>query len=273
MWKAARHFRDNPFLHFVEASVFAVPFAPGTFDVIYSRGVLHHTVSTERAFRNMAALAKPGGTVYLWVYGMGSIRETLFRRVAYGLEAVVRPPLSGAPNSLPARAFLTAMGAGYVLFNAWRRSRNPAIQPLTLERGVHAARDRFTPRYAHRHEVPGGHGLVPAGGIRAHGNPGLEGDAAGGSRRFPAQRRRARHARTRSGRVKDGVPETGLVFISWAPFCSRSDSIAARLGGRSYMVYSPEYGSRYLDRCRSSTCRRRSRRCGSCSANDPVACS
>jgi glycosyltransferase involved in cell wall biosynthesis len=35
-----------------------------------------------------------------------------------------------------------------------------------------------------------------------------------------------------------------LVFVSWAPFCSRSDSIAYRLGGASYMVYSPWWGSR-----------------------------
>lgn len=38
----------------------------------------------------------------------------------------------------------------------------------------------------------------------------------------------------------------GMVFISWAPFCSRSDSIAARLGGKSFMVYSAGYGSNYL---------------------------
>ena len=37
-----------------------------------------------------------------------------------------------------------------------------------------------------------------------------------------------------------------VLFISWAPFCSRSDSIAARLGGKSFMVYSPGYGSTYL---------------------------
>jgi glycosyltransferase involved in cell wall biosynthesis len=37
----------------------------------------------------------------------------------------------------------------------------------------------------------------------------------------------------------------GMVFISWAPFCSRSDSIAARLGGQSHMVYSPAFGSNY----------------------------
>jgi len=37
-----------------------------------------------------------------------------------------------------------------------------------------------------------------------------------------------------------------VAFISWAPFCSRSDSIAARLGGKSFMVYSARYGSNYL---------------------------
>jgi len=36
-----------------------------------------------------------------------------------------------------------------------------------------------------------------------------------------------------------------LVFISWAPFCSRSDGIAKRLGGRSYIIYAPFWGSTY----------------------------
>jgi len=153
VWKACRHYRHNPFLHFVEASVFAMPFAPRSFDLIYSRGVLHHTVSTEKAFDAVVRLCRPDGTVYLWVYGMGSIRETIFRRAVYGLERVFRPALSADPNSLPAKAFLSAMGAGYVVFNGLRRMFSPSIQPLTLSRGVHAARDRFTPKYAHRHEV------------------------------------------------------------------------------------------------------------------------
>ncbi|MBX3441608.1 MAG: glycosyltransferase family 4 protein [Planctomyces sp.] len=36
-----------------------------------------------------------------------------------------------------------------------------------------------------------------------------------------------------------------LLFISWAPYCSRSDGIAVRLGGQSRMIYSPRWGSRY----------------------------
>src|SRR5437764_12786766 len=36
VWKANRHYKDNPFLHFVEGSVFAMPFADRSFDLIYS---------------------------------------------------------------------------------------------------------------------------------------------------------------------------------------------------------------------------------------------
>lgn len=36
-----------------------------------------------------------------------------------------------------------------------------------------------------------------------------------------------------------------LVFISWAPYCSRSDNIARELGGVSYMVYFAFFGSTY----------------------------
>jgi len=42
------------------------------------------------------------------------------------------------------------------------------------------------------------------------------------------------------------IDRKSMLFVSWAPFCSRSDSIAARLGGQSHMVYSPGYGSRYF---------------------------
>src|SRR5688572_29702119 len=36
-----------------------------------------------------------------------------------------------------------------------------------------------------------------------------------------------------------------IVFISWAPYCSRSDNIARELGGVSYMVYYAGFGSSY----------------------------
>lgn len=36
-----------------------------------------------------------------------------------------------------------------------------------------------------------------------------------------------------------------LLFVSWAPFCSRSDNIARELGGRSVMIYHSFWGSHY----------------------------
>ncbi len=150
---ACEHFRSNPFLHFVQASVFSLPFPPAAADVVYSRGVLHHTYSTEAAFEAIAAICKPGALIYLWVYGTGSIHDTILRRVLHGVEGMVRPQLSRAPDSLLARAVLSGLGLAYIAYNWARRRRNPSIRKLNFGRAVHAARDRFTPEFAHRHRV------------------------------------------------------------------------------------------------------------------------
>lgn len=39
-------------------------------------------------------------------------------------------------------------------------------------------------------------------------------------------------------------PGVRVTYISWAESCSRSDHTARELGGRSYMVYRPEFGSK-----------------------------
>jgi SAM-dependent methyltransferase len=53
---------------FVQGSVFALPFRPGSFDYVYSLGVLHHTGDTARAVRAAAALVREGGQLNIWVY-------------------------------------------------------------------------------------------------------------------------------------------------------------------------------------------------------------
>lgn len=58
--------RDNVVI--IQADVFKLPFRPESFDLIYSIGVLHHTPSTERAFRGLTSLLKPGGKIAIWVY-------------------------------------------------------------------------------------------------------------------------------------------------------------------------------------------------------------
>ena len=48
--------------------MFKLPFAPESFDYIYSIGVLHHTPDCEQAFKGLPRLLKPGGRIAIWLY-------------------------------------------------------------------------------------------------------------------------------------------------------------------------------------------------------------
>ncbi len=64
---AANNLADRDFLA-IQADVFALPFAPGSFDCIYSVGVLHHTPDCEKAFKSLPQYLRPGGTIAVWLY-------------------------------------------------------------------------------------------------------------------------------------------------------------------------------------------------------------
>lgn len=61
---------------FVQGNILKMPFQPATIDHLIARGVLHHTPSTEQAFRACVSLVKPGGEFTFLIYRrMGPIRE------------------------------------------------------------------------------------------------------------------------------------------------------------------------------------------------------
>ncbi|MGA2859879.1 MAG: class I SAM-dependent methyltransferase [Candidatus Sulfotelmatobacter sp.] len=64
---AARNLPDREFVA-LQADVFALPFAPESFDIIYSVGVLHHTPDCEAAVRALGKYLKPGGILAVWLY-------------------------------------------------------------------------------------------------------------------------------------------------------------------------------------------------------------
>lgn len=67
------------------ASLLEVPFDDESFDVVWSNGVLHHTGGTDASLTEIARVLKPGGWMWLYLYGSGGvywrvidwIRETL----------------------------------------------------------------------------------------------------------------------------------------------------------------------------------------------------
>jgi len=57
-----------PRTSFVQADLMRLPFREGTFDTIFSEGVLHHTPSTERAIHALARQLSADGELFFYVY-------------------------------------------------------------------------------------------------------------------------------------------------------------------------------------------------------------
>lgn len=69
IYVARKRFEDNNMKgEFLRASLTELPFAKPCFDVIFSEGVLHHTDSTEKAFKYLSGLLLPGGVIMIYVY-------------------------------------------------------------------------------------------------------------------------------------------------------------------------------------------------------------
>ncbi|MCS6790246.1 MAG: methyltransferase domain-containing protein [Bacteroidia bacterium] len=63
------HTRHLPHVHIVQGDIFHLPLQPNKIDYAYSVGVIHHTPDPAQAFRSIAKVVNPGGTLSVWVYG------------------------------------------------------------------------------------------------------------------------------------------------------------------------------------------------------------
>ena len=148
---AYKHFSRNAFLHIIQASAFAPPFREDTFDLVYSQGVLHHTFSTKTAFEQIRKLPKTGGRLYIWVYNPYSEQRALIRRVIMLMETVIRPLCWRLPESLQTVALFPIVLLYLIHQNLYVTHRGSIYIKYGWREAAHGARDRFTPRYAHRH--------------------------------------------------------------------------------------------------------------------------
>jgi uncharacterized protein YbaR (Trm112 family)/SAM-dependent methyltransferase len=148
---AYKHFGMKVFLHIVQASVFAPPFRENTFDLVYSQGVIHHTFSTKTAFDRLCKLPKPGGRLYIWVYNPASEQRTVIRRIIMLMERVIRPVCWRLPERFQTVALLPIIPLYLIHQNLYARRSVTGSIKYGWREALHAARDRFTPRFAHRH--------------------------------------------------------------------------------------------------------------------------
>jgi SAM-dependent methyltransferase/uncharacterized protein YbaR (Trm112 family) len=144
--------RSRPGVHYVVASLFDLPFRRSSFDLVYSNGVLHHTRSTEEAFAEVAAYVRPGGWLFVWVYGRDDHlairgRRGLARRAGLVAERALRPGLSRAPRAARSVFFEAASRAAHPLLR--RKTRHESV--WTIEDSNNYLRDWLSPRFAHRH--------------------------------------------------------------------------------------------------------------------------
>ncbi len=141
-----------PELHLIMASLFDLPFRQASFDLVYCQGVLHHTFSTMRAFESLSQYPRPGGYLFVWVYGLDDhlvpkgLRGCL-ARAKYRIEAFLRPVISWLPGWLRNRLLCLLGWVLHPLFRGRVRHR----QAWTLRHTTHSLYDWLSPRYAHRH--------------------------------------------------------------------------------------------------------------------------
>lgn len=147
---AYKNFQSNPFLHIVQASVFKLPFRKETFDFVYSHGVIHHTYDTRVAFSNLALLPKKSGRLYIWVYSPLNEKRNLKRRIIMALEILVRPWNSRLPGWLQT-IVLQPIAPLYIFHQNTVYKGKSGMAKYSWREAMHAARDRFTPRYIYRH--------------------------------------------------------------------------------------------------------------------------
>jgi SAM-dependent methyltransferase len=71
---AADRFREQGYPgDFLQINLLELPLPDESIDIIFSEGVLHHTDSTERAFKYLAGKLKPGGRFLFYVYAKKAV--------------------------------------------------------------------------------------------------------------------------------------------------------------------------------------------------------
>lgn len=75
-------------VHFVQASIYELPFKKGTFDHVYCIGVIQHTPDPDQSLRSIAEMVKPDGEIAVTIYERRKWYTMLFSK--YWLRPVTK---------------------------------------------------------------------------------------------------------------------------------------------------------------------------------------
>lgn len=119
-----RNTRHLPNVHLVQADIYRLPFAPGTFDFAYSVGVLHHLPDPGQGVAALAQVLKPEGTLFVWLYSSR-------RRLVNALLESVRFVSTRLPHPLVRALSWAGAVADWIVIGAYRLVRCfPGAGPL-----------------------------------------------------------------------------------------------------------------------------------------------
>ena len=149
---ARTHEACRPFsnIAILEADLLRPPFRHGSFDFVWSEGVIVHTPDPKAAFKSLSELVKPGGKLYVWVYPSQPL--SVYQRVR---DVLVAPYLLPGP-ALLLLSYLLAIPIFWAAkpYAAWKHRRGYAVDPKqsvkTVAFGLY---DNLSPRYQTRHTV------------------------------------------------------------------------------------------------------------------------
>jgi SAM-dependent methyltransferase len=152
---ASRNLADREFVA-LQADVFSLPFAPESFDCIYSIGVLHHTPDCEKAVKALPQYLKPGGSLAVWLYSgynkwyrfsdlYRKVTPHMPPRVLHGMLSVAVPALNVVDRGLRAVPMIGRPMAG-LIHHVFPVNRNPNPEWRVLD-----TFDWYSPRYQSKH--------------------------------------------------------------------------------------------------------------------------
>lgn len=147
---AYKNFKGNIFLHIIQASAFCLPLRENWFDYVYSQGVLHHSSDPKKCFINVSKMTKPNGYFYVWLYNNTNEYRNLIRSLIMIMEKIFRPLIWPMPSFMQ-DIVLVPFAFLYIIHQNFLLSKDKKHVKYSWREAIHAARDRFTPRYAYRY--------------------------------------------------------------------------------------------------------------------------